>query len=147
MGLVLCTLCAITHSPEGWVMHIYVSKLTVIISDNGLLPDWCQAIIRSSAGILLIGPFGTNFNEILIKIQQFSFKKMCLKKLSAKFLPFCPSLNVLSCTFKMHCCKSSWQWVILGHLTIFDLCMLGVEGTWALSQYKDRLIYVWRFPC
>ena len=24
---------------------------------------------------------------------------------------------------------------------------LGAEAIWAPSQYKDRLIYVWRFPC
>ena len=38
-----------------------------------------QAIIWTNAGILLIGPLGTNFNEILIEIYLFSFKKMLLK--------------------------------------------------------------------
>ena len=37
------------------------------------------AIIWTNAGILLIGPLGTNFNEILIGIQTFSFRKMHLK--------------------------------------------------------------------
>ena len=40
----------------------------------GLWPDWRRAIILTSAGILLIGPLGTNFNEILIGIYKFSFK-------------------------------------------------------------------------
>ena len=31
-------------------------------SDNGLSPDQCQAIIWTNAGILLIGPLGTNFS-------------------------------------------------------------------------------------
>ena len=44
-------------------MHLCVSKLTTIGSDNGLLPDRHQAIIQINAGILLIGPLGTNFSE------------------------------------------------------------------------------------
>ena len=75
--------------------HICVIKLTVIGSDNGLSPERRQAIIWTNAGILFIGPLGTNFNEILIKIHTFSFKKMPLKTSSAKRRPFCLGLNVL----------------------------------------------------
>ena len=80
----------------GRVMHICVSKLTIIGSDNGLSPDRRQAIIWTNAGLLLIGPIGTNFSEILIGIQTFSFKKMHLNMSSAKWRPFCLSLNVLT---------------------------------------------------
>ena len=80
----------------GRVTHICVSKLSIIGSDNGLSPDRCEAIIWTNAGILLIGPLGTNFSEILIKILTFSFKKMCLKVSSAKRQPFCLGLNVLN---------------------------------------------------
>ena len=76
------------------VTHICVNKLTIIGSDNGLPPDWRQAIIWTNAGILLIGPLGTNFSEILIEILTFSYKKMRLK-VSAKRRPFCLGLNVL----------------------------------------------------
>ena len=79
----------------GWVTHICVSKLTIIVSDNGLSPRRRQATIWTSAGILLIGPLGTNFSEILIAILTFSFKKMRLKVSSAKQRPFCLGLNVL----------------------------------------------------
>ena len=48
-----------------------VGKLTIIGSDNGLAPEQRQAIIWTKAGILLIGPLGTNFSEILIEIQTF----------------------------------------------------------------------------
>ena len=72
------------------------SKLAIIVSDNGLSPAPRQAIIRTNAGILSIGPLGTNFSEILIEIYIFSFKKMRLKMLSAKWWPFCLSLSVLS---------------------------------------------------
>ena len=35
-------------------------------------------------------------SKILIKIQDFSFKKMCLKLLSVKWRPFCPGVDELS---------------------------------------------------
>ena len=38
-----------------------------------------QSIIRNYTGLLLIGPLGTNFIEILIKTQQFPLKKINLK--------------------------------------------------------------------
>ena len=80
----------------GRVTHICVSKLTTIGSDNGLSPGRRQAIIWTSAWIFWIGPLGTNFSEILIGIQTFSFKKMHLKMSSAKWRPFCLGLNVLT---------------------------------------------------
>ena len=78
------------------VTHICISKLTIIGSDNGLSPGPCQAIVWTYDGILLTGPLRTNFNEILIEIDTFSFKKMHLKMLSAKWRPFCLCLNVLT---------------------------------------------------
>ena len=80
----------------GRVTHIWVGKLTIIGSDNGLLPGWRQAIIWTNAGILLIRALGTNFSEILSEICASSFKKMHLKMLSAKWRPFCLGLNVLN---------------------------------------------------
>ena len=53
------------------VTHICVSKLTSIGSDSSLSPGRRQAIIWTSAGILLIGPLGTNLSEILIEIHTF----------------------------------------------------------------------------
>ena len=72
----------------GRATHICVGKLTTIGSDNGLSPGRRQAIIWTIAGILLIGPLGTNFSEISIGIQLFSLKKMHLKMSSAKWRPF-----------------------------------------------------------
>ena len=63
----------------------YMSVNEVSIgSDNGLSPFRRQAIIWTSAGLLLIGPLGTNFSEISIKVQNFLFTKMHLKMSSAK---------------------------------------------------------------
>ena len=64
-------------------------------SNNGLSPERRQAITYTNAGILSIGPLGTNFNEISIGIQTFSFKKMHFRMSSAKWRPFCLGLNVL----------------------------------------------------
>ena len=80
----------------GRVTHICVSKLIIIGSDNGLSPGRRQAIIWTNNGILLIGPLGTNFSEILFGIQTFSFKKMHLNVSSAKWRPLCLGLNELS---------------------------------------------------
>ena len=55
--------------------YICASKITIIGSDNGL----CQAIILTNDVILLSGPFGTNFSDILLEIYIFSFKK-CIWK-------------------------------------------------------------------
>ena len=96
----------------GRVTHICVSKLTIIGSDNGLLPDWGQAIIWTNGEILLIRPLGTSFSEIVIGIYTFSFKKMHLKMSSAKGRLFCLSLNELSDTesFIIVRCNPPWPW-------------------------------------
>ena len=52
----------------GRVTHSCVNKLPIIGSDNGLSPGRRQAVIWTNAGIVLIGPLGTNFSEILIEI-------------------------------------------------------------------------------
>ena len=68
---------SLTH--WGRVMHICVSILTIIGSDNGLSPGRRQAIIWTNAGILFIGPLEPNLSEILNEIYTFSFKK-CIWK-------------------------------------------------------------------
>ena len=79
----------------GRVMYTYVSKLTIIGSDNSLSPGRRQAIICTSAGILLIRTCKTTFSEIASEIHAFSFTKMHLKMSSAKWLQFCLGLNEL----------------------------------------------------
>ena len=61
--------------------HIYISKLNIIGSDNGLSPGWRQAIIFNNAGILLIQNAGTNFREILSKIHTFSLRENAFEKI------------------------------------------------------------------
>ena len=80
----------------GQVTHICVGDLTIIVSDNGLLPGRHQAIIWTNDEIFLIESLGTNFSEILIEIQTFSLKNIHLKMLSAKCCRFRLGLNVLN---------------------------------------------------
>ena len=141
-GHYLCILQCIPLTHWGRVTHICISKLTIIGWVNGLSPAWRQAIIWTNEGILLIRTLGTNFSEILSEIHSFSFKKMHLKMLSAKWRLFCLGLNelthwgrdktaaILQMTFQIHflewkllyfdsnltvCShRSNWQDVIIG---------------------------------
>ena len=74
---VLMTQTQLTH--WGRVTHICIGNLTIIGSDDGLLPCRHQAIISTNAGMLIIGPSGTNFSEILIGIQTFHSRN-CISK-------------------------------------------------------------------
>ena len=117
MGLCVC-LIELRNCSTHWgrMMHICVGNLTIIVSDNGLSPYRRQAIIWTNAGILLIGPLGTNFSAILIRIQTFSFKKMHLKMLSAKWRPFRLSLNVLR-LMPLHTTCCNWDSLIITKVT------------------------------
>ena len=147
------SLC-LTH--WGRVTHTCVSKLTIIGSDNGLSPDRRQAIICTNAGLLLIGPLGTNFSEILIEILTFSFKKMRLKVSSAKRRPFCLTLNLLK-----HCCLMTqygirdfsqyglmlWQHQAIAlasfHLSSVTFCGIHLRAILQESNLLSNLWYKW----
>ena len=98
----------------GRVTHICVSKLNIICSDHGLSSGRRQAIIWTNAGILLIGPLGANFIEILIEILTFSFAKMRLKVSSAQRWPSCLDHNVLTVNkaYTIHSIHCSMCYVI-----------------------------------
>ena len=74
--------------------HICVIKVTIIGSDNCLSPDRRQAIICTNAGKWLIGPQGTNFDEILIEnsyifIHENPFENVVWKMASILSRPQC----------------------------------------------------------
>ena len=105
----------------GRVMHIWVCKLTIISSDNGLSPGRRQAIIWTNDGILLNEPLGTNFSENLIEIHTFSLKKIDLKISSGKRQPSCLGLNVLmswshQAVYKQMCIVKSWIFFLNSYL-------------------------------
>ena len=64
-GELLVNLCVSTLIDWGRVTRICVGNLTIIGSDNCLSPGRRHAIIWTDAGILLIGPSKTDFNEII----------------------------------------------------------------------------------
>ena len=125
----------------GRVTHICVSELTIIGSDNGLSPGRRQAIIWNNAWLLLIESLGTNFSDISIGIQTFSFKKMHLNMSSAKWRLFCLGLNVLiklnSLNFQLksfYLCKC-----LLGCLNHFHILQVSVQ----LSCINTCQIWTW----
>ena len=81
--------------------HLLTSVTRVsICSDNGLSPGRHQAIIWTNAGILLIGPLGTNFSEMLSEIQTFPLRKKNFNLNSVHFASGL-GLNVLKNPFRM----------------------------------------------
>ena len=77
--------------------HICVSKLIIVGSENGLLPERHQAIICTNAEILLIGPVETTFIEILNeKRNSYMFiQENVFENVVWKVAPFCVGLNDL----------------------------------------------------
>ena len=72
--------------------HICASTQTIIGSDNGLSLGRRQAIIWTSAGILLIGTLGTNFSEIRnsnIFIQESGFESVICETAAILSRPQC----------------------------------------------------------
>ena len=132
--------------------HTCVGNLAIIGSDNGLMPGRCQAIIWTNDEILLIGPLGTNFSEILIEIYTFSFKKMHLKMPSAKWRLFRLGLNVLNICYST--CAGKDPFSLIKTLLIYLGCychfklnyILGTTITGkncGLFQYKDHPSRYW----
>ena len=124
----------------GGVTHICVSKLTNIGSENGLSPGRRQAIIWTSAGILWIGPLGTNFSENLIGIQIFSFKKNAAQNV------VCEMASILS---RPQCVNPTvWGLDFLGQIGK----VLGgnaltpvVQIKWSRVIYERSVQFIWCF--
>ena len=128
----------------GQVTHICVSKLTII--------GRRQAIIRINAGILIIGPLGANFSEILIEIYTFSFRKMHLKMSSGKWRPFCLGLNVLTLEEMWYILRSHWPLKqIVNHLKITnsnnDCWMLRTSAATMIAEVASHIIHDQLFKC
>ena len=123
--------------------RIYVSVNWVSIgAGNGLSPIRCQAISWTNARLLSIGPLaclGTNFGEILIKIQNFSFMKnatennVCEK---VAIVTFIATLLIwilsLQMSWTMHYCIitnydiTRWGWVT--HIFMSSLTKVGSDN-------------------
>ena len=128
---------SVTH--WGRITHICVCKLTIIGSNNGLSPDRHQVIFWTNAGLLSIGSLGTNFSEILIKIQNFLFTKMHMKISSAKWRPFFSGGGgggwVKDITY-FH-----WR-IFFWNYRLYDWDRLGLEPLWVMMQSCKVLKYI-----
>ena len=128
----------------GRMTHICVSKVIIIGSDNGLSPGRRQAIIWTNAGILLIRPLETNFSEILIGVQTFSFRKMELKMSS-----IClgrNELNTSSCCWRndpLQCTQglTMYAWTDYDLLIMYkgvNFCEINIHSVWVNSLAPGR---------
>ena len=97
-------------------MHTYVSKLTIIGSVNGQAPSRRKEIIWTNAGILLIEPLETNFNEFESKFTIVIYEN--------------PFENVV---WKMADILSRFQCVNL----TYELCLYGI----IVSHSEERRLF------
>ena len=129
--------------------HKYASVNKPSLVDNGFVPNWCQAIIWTNDGTLLIGPF----SEILSKIDKFLFKKMHLK-MSAKWRQFYFSLNgsiashfITAGEFSTLCTKVSW--IVYGYTVgikisdqfLLHCCTTYVCLHWHYATISSALVF------
>ena len=120
--------------------HICFIKLTITGSDFGLSPGRRQAIIWTTAGLLLSKPIRTNFSEILIEIHPFS---MHMKISSEKSRSICLGINVLNTNIPTGCVPlcSDGAWLVKHIISRIDLDYLDHWTTFrytnSLSRYKD----------
>ena len=146
------TISLLTH--WGQMTHICISKSTIIGSDNGLLPGWRQAIIGTNAGILLIGPYGTNFSEIFnqnsnIFIHENEFESVVCKMAAILSPPLCvkiliyqwfsipePSVysyfNILYIRIPLH--LQPWRWNVIMIPTL----------SWLLVAQDNLWYHLWQ---
>ena len=124
--------------------HVCVSKLTIIGSDNGLLPGWRQAIIWTNAGILLSGPLRTYFSEIWIEILIFLWKKVTFENVVYKMFissrPQCVNslIHLIVFIHSQHKCnKEWWSWYHLLSSGSWYWCYENSEG------FMISLITIW----
>ena len=132
--------------PPQWRIYASLNRVS-IGSDNGLSPIRCQAIIWTSAGLLSTGHLGTNFSEILAKIQNFSFTKMHLKISSANRRPFCPGGDELRwCPNHEYTCKDTRSPFVVGPIRrhaypLFPMNVCAVNGTIMGLQRPFQMIW------
>ena len=124
----------------GWVMHICVSKLTIIGSDNGLSPGRRQAIIWTNAGILLIGPNKPQWNlnrDSNIFIQENAFIKVVCEMAAILFQP--QFVKMHTCLHCKHC--GSRQWMLSSQISGPPFHKHGLISilTWIINHMPSKV--------
>ena len=94
---------------RAWINHeLFWIPRTLLMFPSFVQSPWLQAMTIQTGISLGMCPanerrrYWINFSEILIKIDSFSFKKMHLKMSSAKWRPFCLSLNMTKLHWLLH---------------------------------------------
>ena len=140
MWTIWTSLSAVRERPLNLITH----------SLTHLSPGRRQAITWTNVGILLIEPLGTNFSEISIGIQTFSFKKMHLNMSSAKWRPFFLGLNVVINSDSGHDfvpirqCAITWPILtVIGIWLILLLIVLLLHYQRVIRDNKLFWIWIW----
>ena len=89
--------------------------------------------------LFLIGPLGTNTNEISVAIQTFLFKKTRLKMSSAKWWPFCSGSERLK--------SATWKPVILPSIYATFVTNISTPGPISQTVYEPMLTFRWNSFC
>ena len=92
---------------------------------NGMASIRHQAITQTNVDLSYIGPLGTNLGEILIKIKQFSLKKMHLKTLSAK---------MFTSSFRLQCVHT-YHWPQHGHNELCPQVPKAIISQWPITSH------------
>ena len=79
----------------GRETHICIGEHVNIDSNNGLSPSWCQAIIWTSGGILLIGPLLNLNRNSYIFIQENAFENVVWKMAAILSRPGCVNQHII----------------------------------------------------
>ena len=128
-------------------MHTCISKLTMVGSDD-LSPGRRQAIIWTSAGILLSGTLGTNFNETLTRrnsyifIQGNAFENIINKMADILSLPQC-----------VHALKAEQTWPLstfhkFSHVSVYQRLILAFGYCRCMRLCVSVCVYQsWACPC
>ena len=126
VGIPMCiciTLPQLVNSLRPSDTNICAGNTIIIGSDNGLSSGWHQALIWTNAGIRLIGPLETNFNEISIKMLTIFHSNKCIwmgrLRNSGHFVSatMCYELALYSCwarTWSSLCLQMAQIWVNIG---------------------------------
>ena len=73
---------------------LIIRQYTWVIIGNGLSHARCQSITWTNVDLLPIRPLGSNFSELLFRIEAFSLHQMYFEMSSAKYRPFYSFLDM-----------------------------------------------------
>ena len=110
-------LCNKIHSSR--MMHI-CSNLTIIGSDNGILPVWHQAIIWTNAATLSIRSSETYLSAISSKIQKFSFQGNAFEKVIWKMAAILSRPQCVNSIAMTNVTFTPWAHKLTPHINVTD---------------------------